>query len=237
MADYPLSCSLVAPRAGSLSLTAAGSPSRREGAGEGTSGAEGPSSVPPTAVVTPALLSPPASWELPRTSAGASPTSQFVSPPPSRREGLTAYDREGEPPASLGALQPDAKRSLDIRLEVVEGPAPPEVARGKKAGNIKCVACLENLKYVRTNINLAFAKYRRKKRRNLAPQIDVRPEHKYNTRSRAKRARNLQRTRSKRPRSVPAPGSSVSPGPAAKRSRQPSPPPQGTDILGANFPT
>ena len=235
---YPLSCSLVAPRAGSFAPTAAGSPSRREGAGEGNSGAEGPSSVPTTAVVTPALLSPPASWELPKTSAGASLTSQSVSPSPSRSEGLATYDRkEGEPPAPLGAIRPDAKRRLDIRLEVVEGPAPPEVARGKKAGDIKCVACLENLNYVRTNINLAFAKYRRKKRRSLAPQIDVRPDHKYNTRSRAKRARNLQLTRSKRPRPVPAPGSSVSPGPAEKRSRQPSPPPQGTDILGANFPT
>ena len=140
--------------------------------------------------------------------------------------------------APLRALRPGARRSLvDLELAVVEGPAPPELERGTKAAKAKCVACTENLKHVRTNINLEFAKYRRKKRRSIAPQIDVRPEHKYNTRSRAKRARNLQRTRPKRPRSDPSPGDSVSPGPVTKRSRQPSPPPQGTDILGCNFPT
>ena len=184
----------------------------------------GPSRALSTAVDAPAPLSPSASRVRPGTSAGASPLPQFSSPPPSRREGETEYDRKGEPSAPLGALRPSAMRSLvNLELAVVEGPAPPELERGTKAAKAKCAACIENLKYVRTNINLAFAKYRRKKRRSIAPQIDVRPEHKYNTRSRAKRARNLQRTRPKRPRSDPSPGNRVSPGPVAKRSRQPSP--------------
>ena len=230
--------SLAGPRAGFSSLSAAWSPSRREGAAEAASGAEGPSRAPSTAVDTPAPLSPSASRVRPGASAGASPLQQLSSPPPSRREGATEYDRKGEPSAPLRALRPSAMRSLvDLELAVVEGPAPPELERGTKAAKAKCVACTENLKRVRTNINLVFAKYRRKKRRSIAPQIDVRPEHKYNTRSRAKRTRNLQRTRPKRPRSDPSPGDSVSPGPVTKRSRQPSPPPQGTDIVGCNFPT
>ena len=112
LADSPPRQSLAAPRAGLFSLSAAWSPSRREGAAEAASGAEGPSRALSTAVGAPTPLSPSASRVRPGASAGASPLPQFSSPPPSRREGKTKYDRKGEPLAPLGALRPSAMRSL-----------------------------------------------------------------------------------------------------------------------------
>ena len=138
--------------------------------------------------------------------------------PPSRSEGLAAHGHttaaryahsDTHPPAPPALAQTAAS---DLKFE---GPAPPVIIASKKAGN-QCVACKRNLVSVRAEINRLFALKRKKRSRPARPPIK-RPQHRYNTRSN----RNFQ------PRNDTTP---------AKRTRL-LPPPQGNDVLGANFPT
>jgi len=105
-ADPSPSHSLVAPRAGSLFLSTARSPSRREGVADVASGAEGPSSAMSKAVVTPATLS--------------------------RRE--RAADCKGKPSAPLGAICPIARRGVAATGPALAGSSPPQSLAAPRAG-------------------------------------------------------------------------------------------------------
>ena len=129
---------------------------------------------------------------------------------------------------------------------LLEGPAPPENLPSTKAGNFHTYT-YKTLTKIRADINKKYARFLRNKRADIEPG----PQHKYNTRSkraiqpltslgdshRRKRTKlttrcsetTLNKKRSNR-------GEPQGPRKRTKTVLSP-PPPQGTDILGVNFPT
>lgn len=119
--------------------------------------------------------------------------------------------------ASLSAPAASDSASLSSASLLYSGAEPPpRPAVSTKTDNAGCKACLRNLRKIRTDTNRQFAM--RKVKRNR-PKVSDRPapQHNYNTRAR-KRQKHKQKTHTKRKRPV-------------------SPPLQGPEILGVNFPT
>ena len=119
-----------------------------------------------------------------------------------------------------------------------QGPAPPRKPPSTKTGQSTCSACMINLKNTRTNTNRRYATYKKKKlKKRLKNQLPapVRPQHRYNTRS--KRSRPEQRdTHLQNRLTIANPPADVTLGSSNKRIRL-SHPPKGIDIPGVNFPT
>ena len=120
-----------------------------------------------------------------------------------------------------GTAVPEPNTAIDNHpfFARFEGPAPPEKSPSTKAGQASCKPCKTNLKLTRVDINRRYANYKKNKRKKQLPDR-VRPQHNYNTRS-------------KRPR----PEKRVIISQSANKRIRLSPPPQGTDIQGVNFPT
>ena len=115
-----------------------------------------------------------------------------------------------------------------------QGPAPDMKQTSTKTGQSTCRTCMINLKNARTITNRRYATYKKKKLKNQLP-APVRPQHRYNTRS--KRPRPEQRGCDlQNGLTIDDPPAHVPPGSSTKRIRLLHPP-KGNEIPGVNFPT
>ena len=124
-------------------------------------------------------------------------------------------------PAKIGSSYSALAVSGSARLSATSllfsgAEPPPRPAASMKADKAGCRACLQNLREIRTATNRQFA-MRKLKRSRPKVSISPAPQHTYNTRG-SKRHKRKQKARKKRNRPV-------------------SPPLQGPEIPGVNFPT
>ena len=138
--------------------------------------------------------------------------------PPSRSEGDPDSDLTGaRTESSPDAAARDPTRLSSVSSLVYPGAEPPpRLAASMKAGKAGCKACLQNLRDIRTVTNRQFAMRKRKGNRPRTSDGPA-PQHNYNTRAR-KKHKQKQKERK-------------------KRKRPDSPPLQGPEIPGVNFPT